>query len=175
MARCLPKPISGGFTLIELVVAISLIGIALLGVTYSLQFSVRYSADPLWQTKTLSLATAYREEILAQAFDETSPAQALTPCQPCTPESRFGADNERRGKSLNQFDDVDDYHGVNEQTLNILGEPREGYANYHVAINVSYAGHELGLQKPQSAKRIDLTITPPGQKAQQFVFYRGNH
>lgn len=165
---------NAGFTLIELVIAISLIGIALLGVTYSLQFSVRYSADPLWQSKTLSLAKAYTEEILAQPFDEDSPHGSLSPCSVCTASTQLGPDNERRGKGINQFDDVDDYNGLNEETHNVLGEPREGYKNYHVNINVAYAGKELGLERDQGAKRIDLVITSPGQKAQSFVFYRGN-
>lgn len=160
-----------GFTLVELVVAISLIGIALLGVTYSLQFSVKYSADPLWQSKTLSLAKAYSEEILAQQFDEKSP---IRPCSSCTVENSFGPENEKRSDGINQFDDVDDYHGLREVTRNVLGEPRLGYDNYQVSIQVSYAGNELGL-KAQQAKRINLEITPPGQKPQHFVFYRSNH
>lgn len=164
----------GGFTLIELVIAISLIGIALLGVTYSLQFSVRYSADPLWQSKTLSLAKAYTEEILAQSFDERSPPERLLPCSPCTSPAQLGPDNESRGQGINQFDDVDDYDGLREETHNVLGEPREGYKNYHVDIRVNYAGKELGLERDDGAKRIDLMITPPGKKTQSFVFYRGN-
>lgn len=168
------RQVNAGFTLIELVIAISLIGIALLGVTYSLQFSVRYSADPLWQSKTLSLAKAYTEEILAQPFDERSRHGNLSPCTPCTSPAQLGPDNESRGQGINQFDDTDDYNGLSEKTHNVLGEPRAGYKNYQVDISVVYAGQELGLARDDGAKRIDLLITPPGQKAQSFVFYRGN-
>lgn len=164
-----------GFTLVELVVSISLIAIALMGVAYSLQFSVRYSADPLWQSKAISLATSYSEEILRQPYDALSRTSTLGVCNPCTPENRFGPEQESRANGINQFNDVDDYHGLNEKTHNVLGEPRENYRNYQVAIRVAYAGKELGLDQQQSAKRIELKITPPGQKPLYYVFYRGNH
>lgn len=163
-----------GFTLVELVIAVSLISIALLGVAYSLQYSVRYSADPLWQSKSVVLAQAYADEILGQRFDELSPAQG--PCHPCTAANNFGPEQEQRGEGRNEFDDVDDYSGLNEATLNILGEPRPEYRRYLVAVDVAYAGLEIGLSDNKLAKRIDIAITAPGQSQPlSFVFYRGNY
>ncbi|MEH6628596.1 MAG: type II secretion system protein [Motiliproteus sp.] len=163
-----------GFTLVELVVSIAVLSIALLGVAYSLQFSARSSADPLWQSKTIALVQAYSEEILSKRFDELTPVGGIPACTSCTAEVSFGADSETRSGGVNTFDDVDDYHGLNEQPRDSLGNLRSGYSNYRIEVTVIYAGTALGLSDNQFAKEINIRVTPPGQQPLDFGVYRGN-
>ena len=165
-----------GFTLVELVVTIAIMSIALLGVAYSLQFSAKYSADPLWQSKTVELVQSYANEIMARRFDEQTPIGGVPACTSCTVAGSFGADGgEVRSAGNNSFDDVDDYHGVDDlPPLDAMGSLRPEYANYRVEVEVSYAGTALGLSSDDHAKEVTITVTPPGQSAMTFSVYRGN-
>ncbi|WP_158070052.1 prepilin-type N-terminal cleavage/methylation domain-containing protein [Motiliproteus sp. MSK22-1] len=169
---------TSGFTLVELVVTIAIMSIALLGVAYSLQFSAQRSADPLWQSKTIKLVQAYLDEILTKRYDELTPIGGVPACSLCS--STLGTDGpvgtETRGGGANTFDDVDDYHTLNNKPpIDAAGNLRSEYANYQVEVNVSYAGSALGLSNNHFAKKIEITVTPPGQPPLVFSVYRGNY
>ncbi len=164
-----------GFTLVELVVTIAVMAIALLGVAYSLQFSAQHAADPLWQTKTVALVQAYSDEIFTKRYDELTPVGGVPACNPCTLAAKLGADDaEVRDGGVNSFDDVDDYHGLDEQPRDAQGALRPAYAGYRMMVTVTYAGAALGLARDESAKQITLTVTPPGQQPLPFSVYRSN-
>ncbi|MCW8887347.1 MAG: prepilin-type N-terminal cleavage/methylation domain-containing protein [Motiliproteus sp.] len=163
-----------GFSLVELVITIAIMSIALLGVAFSLQFSADRSADPLIQSKTVELVQAYSEEILTKRFDELTPVGGVPACTSCTAAVSFGADSETRGGGVNTFDDVDDYHGIDEVPVDAQGNTRSEYQGYRVQIAVSYAGTALGLASDQYAKEITITVTPPTQEPLEFSVYRGN-
>ncbi len=166
--------LSRGFTLVELVITIAIMAIALLGVAYALQFSARYSADPLWQTKTVELVQAYTDEIFGKRYDELTPVGGTPACDPCSTALQSDAGETRQG-GVNSFNDLDDYNGIDEQPpRDSLGQDRPEYAGYRVAVTVSYAGTELGLSSNQDAKEVTVTVTPPGQQPLPFSFYRGN-
>ena len=56
-----------------MVMVIVIVSIALVAVINVLSGSAGRSADPLWQYKTLKLAQFYMDEILAKAYDESTP------------------------------------------------------------------------------------------------------
>ncbi|MEZ5561265.1 MAG: prepilin-type N-terminal cleavage/methylation domain-containing protein [Pseudomonadales bacterium] len=165
-----------GFTLVELIVTLMLISIAVLGITYALSFAFARQSDGLWQSKAVALAESYFEEIMARRFDESAPLGGVPPCSPVTTAcGPIGLEGEPRA----QFDDVDDYDGLDEQPpLDGDGNPRLEYAGYRVQVSVSYLDAAqvaaLGLDEVSDAKRIAVTVTPPGQGPMRFTALRGN-
>ncbi|MAT84972.1 MAG: hypothetical protein CMD39_11865, partial [Gammaproteobacteria bacterium] len=90
--------------------------------------------------------------------------------------SAAGADGEPRA----QFDDVDDYHGLDEQPpLDADGNPRAEYARYRVQVRVAYpdAAQQaaLGLDDATDAKLITVDVMPPGESVMSFRVVRGNY
>lgn len=172
-----------GFTLVELVITIAVLSVALLGVAYSLQYSAQHGADSLWQTKTVELAQAYSDEILTKRFDEQSPVGGIPACGSSASAAACSAilgpeAGEQRGAGVNSYDDVDDYHGLDEMPpVDALGAVRSGYAGYRVEVRVSYAGSDLGLGSNLQAKQIRILVTPPltPATAVPFSVYRGNY
>ena len=59
---------ASGVTLIELVISITIVGIAVTGTLLSINRSVRSSADPLVVQQALVVAGAYLEEILVNDY-----------------------------------------------------------------------------------------------------------
>jgi len=68
------KPLkkSGGFTLIEGIVAIVIMGIAMVTLTSFLFPRIEQSATPHYQSRASALANAFMTEILARKFDHNS-------------------------------------------------------------------------------------------------------
>lgn len=132
-----------GISLIELVAVIVILAIALTGATLSISSAVRRSADTLLETRAVALAQSYLDEILGKRFDEHSAPRGIPPCRDCTDEQDFGPD---LGETRATFDDVDDYHGLQEgfdldppaPLRDSEGEVREGYDNFRVAVSVRY-------------------------------------
>jgi MSHA pilin protein MshD len=167
-----------GFTLIELIVTMLIISIAALGVTYSLSLGLRHQSDALWQAKTVALAEAYLEEILARRYDENSPSGGVPPCTPSsTACSAPGAFND--GEIRAEYDDVDDYDGLVEQPpRDVSGNPRPDYDSYRVAISVAYSNPAqiaaLGLDSATDAKLVTVTVSTPEGGSMSFNALRGN-
>ena len=162
---------SYGFTFIEMLITIVVIGIALSALTSALSTSVVQGAAPIVEGKALYIAQAYVDEILPLKFDDQSPQQggevtlSASPCE---------ISNESQTRS--QFDDVDDYHGVTDSppVLLLPGFNFDKYSNYAVSVEVTCAGLELGLAANHLMKRITVTVTTPENQDRVLSVYRGN-
>lgn len=111
-----------GMTLIELVIAIVIIGIASAALYGAMASITGRSADPLLRQQSLAIAEAYLEEIELQAF--LDPGTQLT-CQ-AIPASRA------------QFDDVCDYRGlVDNGAVSADGQGITALAGYRVSVTVT--------------------------------------
>ncbi|WP_162888625.1 prepilin-type N-terminal cleavage/methylation domain-containing protein [Dechloromonas sp. HYN0024] len=75
-------PRSRGFTLIEMIISIVVIGIGLAGVLVSFNVAVRSSADPLISKQLVSIAEAEMEGIMLQDFTTLA---STTTCASCPP------------------------------------------------------------------------------------------
>jgi len=163
--------------MVELIITMMVISIAVLGITYSLSFAFKHQSDGVWQVKSVALAEAYIDEIMARRFDEATPIGGVPPCPTvlCTLPANFD-----EGETRENFDDVDDFNGLDElPPLDAFGVARDQYSGYRVQVAVSYASSqmvtEFGLDTATDAKLITVSITPPGRATLVFPFVRGNY
>ncbi|MBE0612334.1 MAG: prepilin-type N-terminal cleavage/methylation domain-containing protein [Burkholderiales bacterium] len=106
-----------GMTLIELIVAIVIIGIGLAGVLLTFSTTVRSSADPLVRKQMSAIAEEMMEEILLKPF-------AVAPNVPAAGCARLG------------YDDVRDYNGYS--SVNICDiDGTTVLSGYRVSVSVS--------------------------------------
>lgn len=183
-----------GFSLIELVIGIVVLGIGLTVINNALVPMYTRSIDPWHQVRATELGQSLMNEILLLNFDENSGKiagtndrisgvdalrcdETETGAAACTTEANFGPDGSPI-ETRSAFNDVDDYDGFNANANtvlnNILGTSiADNYRSYVVAVNVTYAGSDLG-QNNQNFKRIDITVTTPTGTPIQFSSYRGN-
>lgn len=114
-----------GFTLIELIVAIVIISIGVVGVLAAYISSVKGSADAVVGKQLVSIAEEMMEEVLLKphAVNGGAPANALTACGP--------------GASRAAFDDIRDYNGYQTTGIcDIDGGAVSGLSGYGVAVQV---------------------------------------
>lgn len=168
-----------GFTLVELVMSIVLLGLALASVSVTMAHSAGRSSDGLWQVKVVELSDAYFAEILARRFDENSAPGGIPACSisttPCSAAVAFSD-----GETRTQFDDVDDYDGLDESPpRDASGNVRSDYTGYRVQISVAYADAGMiaayALDDATDAKVITARVSAPGQNPLTFTAYRGNY
>ena len=128
-----------GLTLIEIIVAVVVIGIAASVILATLSLNVNASADPMVRQQAVAIAGAYLEEILLHDFDDPD-----------------GVDGEalRTG-----FDDVDDYDGlVDAGARDQFDNPIAGLGSYTVAVNTTNSGALPGVGAAD-ALRVDVTVS----------------
>jgi MSHA pilin protein MshD len=138
---------SGGFTLIELIVAMVIIGVGVAGVMAAFSTSVRGSGDALVSKQMLAAAEAMMEEVLLKPHTVTgaAPGNAPTACGPAA--------------SRNAFDDVRDYNGY--QTTGVCdagGAAVPGLNGYGVSVAVA----PMALGGVANTLRVTVTVTQGG-------------
>jgi len=153
-----------GSTLVELVMTIVIISVAIAGVVGAFSLIAGRSADPLNQTRSVSLAQRYMDEILAKPYDDRAPSG-----------ERYDGACEIRDidRSREDFRQVDDYDELDESPSEYWdsGDDESGYAQFNVWVVVA-CDDSLGVDP--TPKRIDITITDPSQNQYVFSAYRGN-
>lgn len=140
-----------GFTLIEMVIAIVIIGVGLAGLLTAFNTAVRSSADPLVNKQLLAIAEEMQAEILAKPFavNGTAPANSLKSCGGGSPPSRAA------------FDDVSDYNAYQTTGVcDIDGFAVAGLESYSVSVSVD-SGAALGLAAGQ-VKTVQVVVTNAG-------------
>lgn len=157
---------ASGFTLIEMVIAIVIIGVGLAGVLAAFNVAVRSSADPMVRKQLLAAAEEMMEEILAKPF--TPPAGGVTPVNALV---ACGA-----GANRANFDDVMDYNGY--ATTGICGIDGAGVAGlgtYSVVVAVdNTAAACLDALCGPDVMRVAVTVTGPGE-AFTLIGWRTNY
>ena len=141
-----------GMTLIELVIAIVIIGIASAALYSAMAAISGRSADPMLRQQSLAIAEAYLEEIQLRAF--LDPATLLA-CQ-AIPASRAA------------FDDVCDYRGLDDQGVrDASGAAQAALAGYRVQVAVQPL-----TWNGQQALQVDVTVTDPASQTLQLTGLR---
>lgn len=160
-----------GATLVELIITIVIISVAIAGVTGAFSLIASRSADPLNQTRAVSLAQLYMDEILARRYADASPNGGGSVSGSDTDCGSLGPDDT---ETRSTFDDVDDYHDLQDgPPTNGEEQALSGYSGFEVGVSVSCDGGAVGLGS-QQAKRIDLVITDPSSQDYLFTAFRGN-
>lgn len=166
---------TAGFTLIELVVGMLVIGIAIVLMTSMLFPQADRAADTLHRVRSAELAHSVMNEIWGKRYDENTNANGGVPAcgssadLPCStvlgPEGAFGL-----GESRDNFDDVDDYNGLNE-TDNMLNSSQtyaDAYPNYQLSVKV-----ELGAVS--NTKLVTIKVTTPNNEVITYNLVRSNY
>lgn len=139
-----------GITLIELIIAIVIMGLALSGVLSAINQTNQHSADPVLELQAIQVAEAYLEEIQLQAF--------------------IDPDGTDIGETRATFDDVDDYNGLQDlgahDQQGMLISVLKAYE-----VNVAVTNQTVN---GQNAKEITVTVTPPSIPALSLVGYKFN-
>ena len=180
-----------GLTLIEMVLTILILAISLIAISSILSSGIGRSADTTLELRSAALAQSYLDEILGKRFDERSNPRGIPPCRSnCTTFANFGPDGETRA----QFDDVDDYHDLDEGEGQLTplqdanGATRTGYDSFRVQIAVRYmdvaaSGTEENLPESvndlndnEDAKVITVTVyfLNSGTEGVSYSAYKSN-
>ena len=155
-----------GFTLIELVVAIVILGIGVGAFITLINSSTVASIDPLVKQQANAVARAYLEEILLQSFcDPDIAGDCTATCSTGSTCSNAGCtENTGAAETRPTFDDVCDYDTpaiVNAVVTDQLGNPLPDLSDYRVSVDViDGAGADLnGLSAVSSQSlRVDVTV-----------------
>lgn len=142
-----------GFTLVELIIAIVVIGIAASGVLLVMNYTTAHSADPMIQHQAVAIAEAYLEEVLLQPYADPDGVAVV-----------------EANRSF--FDDIDDYNfievGARDQAN--PGVVIGGLEAYTVTVAVS-----ADTLNTVAAKRIDVTVTHTSGIDMTITGYRSSY
>lgn len=167
-------PRGQGFTLIELVVGMMLVGVALSVLSMLLLPLAGRTADTQSRVTAIEIANSLMEQIWVKPFDSmTLDGACIQSSSNCTLSNRFGSENNN-----NQLSDVDDYHGFNQGSM--MSDTKtyaQMYPNFKIKVDVAYA-MESGEKKPNEItnyKLITITVTTPIGEAIYLEAIRGNY
>ncbi len=155
---------AGGVTLIELVIAISIVAVTVTGTLLSINRTVRSSADPMVVRQALSIGEAYLEEILLRGYYDPDLGAAGGVC-PAVEASRDLYDN------ICDYDGLSDA-GARDQDNNAIA----GLASYQVDVAVETATATLGaLVGDPAVLRVDVTVASGAEANFTLSGYRANY
>ncbi len=156
-----------GLTLIELIIAIVVLGIAAVGILSALSRTAVLNVDPLLRVQSQALAESVMDEILARPFyrPENDPTLDSNNSGSLTCAS---ADN-------NAKTSVCDYNGLNtlEQAS---GEPYEGVSGYSLLVTVDPSeSDDFSDIAANCAVRINVAVTDPSGATTRLNAYRTSY
>lgn len=163
---------SRGFTFVELLIFVVVVGVGVAGIVSVLNITAQHSADPVYPKQALAIAEALMEEI--QAKDFSPPASGnFTPTAPPTAAERAN------------FDNVGDYdnYGLSSLTpvtlragiFDITGAAVAALAAYRVRVGVAAAGAVLNNVDATDMWVITISVTDPGGTVHTYTGYRLNY
>ncbi len=151
---CMTRPRQRGFTLVELIIFIVVVGAGLAGILSVSNQVVRSSADPMLTKQSVTLAESLMEEILQKDF--------------ANPVGGYSGTN----RAL--FDDVADYNGYVTAAgmVDAQGVAIAGLGGYNASPAVAVMAMTSWNGIP--ALRVTVSITGPGGTV-SLVGYRSNN
>lgn len=169
-----------GFSLVELLVFIAVVGVAVTGVLAVYNQTSRSSADPVVRKQALAIAESLLEEVLAQPYtycdpDDPAVETATAPGDCATPEAMGPEAGEARAAALTPFDNVNDYAGlVLAPIADVTGTAVPGLDAYSATVQVTPAGAFNGIPAGETLF-VTVTVTGPGNHRIVLDGYRTRH
>ncbi len=152
---CMSKRRHSGFTLIEVIIFIVVVGAAMAGILSVMNTVVKSSADPLVRKQALAIADSILEEVLQKEFTDPD-----------------GVNGETLRSTM---DDVSDYNGRTQTLFNSAspGGWPAALDGYNVAIAVVNDTSVIGTV---AIPALQVTVTVGrGSESVALVGYRGNY
>ncbi len=170
MAAMRASPQSG-FTLIELVMFIVIVGVGLAGVLLGVNQATAAGSDPMVRKQMLAIAQSMMEEVQLQAFtycDPDDPAvETAASAASCTTSEAAPTPGEGRF-STPQFDNVMDYNGYSmSPVVDITNSSVAGLSGYSASVSVQTAA--LGTIAAGSGDALKITVTVNGPNGATFT------
>jgi len=145
-----------GVTLVELVVAITIVAIAATAILGALAAVATRSADAMMQQQAIAIAESYLSEILQRWVIDPSPT---------TPPNTGRA----------SWDLVDQYNGlVDVGAHDQFGNPIASLNNYTVSVSTSQSSALAGVPAAD-ARRVDITVSYPPSASVTLSGYRTSY
>ena len=156
-------PRTPGFTLVEAVISIVLVGVLLVAAINTLGATAVSKRNIEHQALGYTLAADLMAEILSQAYEEPDDAPD------------FGRESGESGGSRIDWDDVDDYEGWSATPPETKDEaPLDGYDQWTRSVEVAFVNptslNDLGGNT--GVKRITVTASFKGVPAAELVAIR---
>jgi MSHA pilin protein MshD len=176
-----------GFSLIETLIFILVLGIGLTGILGLLIQNTSSSADPYVRERAVAIAHAYMDEIMGRRFDEhtplgggcvetgsnsctdycgglTDPVCVRSKCRlqaaaQCVPRADVGGFAAEEG-SRQAYDDLDDYAGLVEAPTGLEGAAGD-YAGFRVSVSVTQPVASWQGIDPRDLRRIQVAVSSP--------------
>ncbi|MGS0674970.1 type IV pilus modification PilV family protein [Shewanella sp. 0m-4] len=175
------------FTLVELVVGMVVISIAFVLLSTMLFPQAERAADTLHRVRTAELAHSILNEIWGKRFDQNTNANGGVPAcgapakptlglpagKPCTAKGNLGPDKVNGAEeSRNNYNDVDDYNGLNINSLMLDSSETyaQRYVNYGLNVEVTYNN-----LPSLNTKLITINVTTPNGEVMTFNAIRSNY
>ncbi|USD66721.1 prepilin-type N-terminal cleavage/methylation domain-containing protein [Vibrio sp. SCSIO 43136] len=178
-----------GFTLIESVIAIIVLGISMSVLVTTLYPRIENSASSHYQVRASALAQSFMTEILSRAYDDDSDFNGgMVRCGEGSPAREcnkpLGADE----GAVQDFDDVDDYIGCwytsdigvckgmtpQWRLADAIGDIDAQYANFHIIVEVEHE-HLPEVTPANRFKKITMKVAASRYSEFTFVAYKGNY
>jgi len=164
-----------GFTLIELILVITVLGVALSGLMLYFIQGVGTSHESQQRTVAVILAQDLMEEIHSKCWDETE--AAVSPCAGTVTASAVGPDG---GETRSSYDDADDFNGLNNSPpKDSQGADMTGFSGYTQQAAVCYVDSaDLNACKGSGTsdyKKIVVDIQYGGGETTELVTVVANY
>ena len=142
-----------GFTLIELIIFIVVVGVGVAGILSVYTNTIRNSADPMIRKQALAIAESFMEEITAKEYANPPGGYA--------------------GTSRVLWDDVDDYNGYTSTGVtDALGASVAGLGGYNVFPAVAVTTVTVS---GATYKQIVVSVTDTQGNVITLTGFRGNY
>lgn len=133
-----------GVTLVELVIAMSIIAIAIFGIISVFKLTITSSANPITRKQAVLISDSLMEEVLSKSFSKPSGGFA----------GPFTANNRE------QFDSVSDYNGISINGITtIAGNTIPGLENY--SANIMIENKAVGLISSTNILMATIIVSGP--------------
>ncbi|MGH1440452.1 MAG: type IV pilus modification PilV family protein [Cellvibrionaceae bacterium] len=162
LQKVIYQPRQQGFTLIELISFIVVMGLIVVSLSAVFRQAMTSLEEPTVNSKILDLAYSQLNTVLSRRFDENTPDNG-TPCDFTVPCAGIGLD---AGESLSNsdfLDDVDDFNGYSDI-------PETGFTRI---VRVSNSGTLFGILDAY-AKRVDVSVTASSGESIVVTAYKVN-